>query len=198
MVKQKKRTCVTQSGKNYPINCAIQGVRLIRKQKIWLAICKFLWSLTNQNAWFVSSFCTELTLFCTVFEKNCTALNQSKWRNFFMYIIIVVIMFLKIVLASWLLEGEGTLKSLDSVLTFWILMLCALSLCDGPVLLPTQRINLSSKNYHTWWTDPDCCLPFGKLLTPTFHYKYLLCLSIDKNATLFNSFWGWEMTPSFV
>ena len=24
------------------------------------------WSLTNQNAWFVSSFCTELTLFCTV------------------------------------------------------------------------------------------------------------------------------------
>ena len=83
MVKQKKRTCITQSGKNY----AIQGVRLIWKQKIWLAICKFLWSLTNQNAWFVSSFCTELTLFCTVFEKNCTALNQSNRRNFFMYII---------------------------------------------------------------------------------------------------------------
>ena len=44
------------------INCAIQGVRLIWKQKIWLAICEFLWSLTNQNAWFVTSFCTELTL----------------------------------------------------------------------------------------------------------------------------------------
>ena len=29
MVKQKKRTCITQSGKNYAINCAIQGVRLI-------------------------------------------------------------------------------------------------------------------------------------------------------------------------
>ena len=41
-------------------------MRLIWKQKIWLAICEFLWSLTNQNAWFVSSFCTELTLFCTV------------------------------------------------------------------------------------------------------------------------------------
>ena len=82
MVKQKRRTCITQSGKNYAINCAIQGVRLIWKQKIWLAICKFLWSLTNQNAWFVSSSCTELTLFCTVFEKNCTALNQSEWRNF--------------------------------------------------------------------------------------------------------------------
>ena len=63
MVKQKKRTCITQSGKNYGINCA------------------------NQNAWFVSSFCAELILFCTVFEKNCAALNQSKWRNFFMYII---------------------------------------------------------------------------------------------------------------
>ena len=87
MVKQRKRTCTTQSGKNYAINCAIQGVRSIWKQKIWLAIFKFLWSLTNQNAWFASSFCTELTLFCTAFEKNCTVLNQSKWRNFFMYII---------------------------------------------------------------------------------------------------------------
>ena len=85
MVKQNKRTCITQSGKNYAINCAIQGVRLIWKQNIWLAVCKFLWSLTNQNACFVSSFCTELTLFCTVFQKNCTALNQSEWRNFFMF-----------------------------------------------------------------------------------------------------------------
>ena len=72
--------------KNYAINCAIQGVRLIWKQKIWLAIGEFLWSLTNQNAWFVSSFRTELTLFCTVLKENCTALNQSEWRNFFMYI----------------------------------------------------------------------------------------------------------------
>ena len=87
MVKQNKCTRITQSGKNCAINCAIQGVRLIWKQKIWLPICEFLWSLTNQNAWFVSSFCTELTLFFTVFEKNCTALNQSKWRNFFMCII---------------------------------------------------------------------------------------------------------------
>ena len=47
-----------------------------------------LWvSLINQNAWFVSSFCTELTLFCAVLAKNCTALNQLEWRNFFRYII---------------------------------------------------------------------------------------------------------------
>ena len=79
-----------QSGKNCAINCAIQGNGscMIWKQKIWLAICEFLWSLTNQNAWFVSSFCTELTLFCTVLKKNCTAFNQSEWRNFFMYIIV--------------------------------------------------------------------------------------------------------------
>ena len=87
MVKQKKRTHITQSRKNCAINCAINGVRLIWKQKIWLAIFDFLWSLTNQNAWFVSSFCAELTLFCTVFKRNCPALNQSEWRKFFMYII---------------------------------------------------------------------------------------------------------------
>ena len=29
MVKQKERTRITQSGKNYAMNCAIQGVSLI-------------------------------------------------------------------------------------------------------------------------------------------------------------------------
>ena len=78
MVKQKKRTRITQSGKNCAINCAIQGVRLIWEQKIWLAICEFLWSLTNQNAWFVTSFCTQLTPFCNVFKKTALLLtNQS-------------------------------------------------------------------------------------------------------------------------
>ena len=43
MVKQKKRTRITQSRKTCAINCATQGVRLIWKQKIWLAIFKFLW-----------------------------------------------------------------------------------------------------------------------------------------------------------
>ena len=38
MVEQMERTRITQSGKN----CAIQGVRLIWKQKIGLAICEFL------------------------------------------------------------------------------------------------------------------------------------------------------------
>ena len=73
---QKKRMRITQSGKNYAINCAIQGMRLIWKQKIWSAICEFLWSLTNQNAWFVTSFCTELTLFCTVFKKTALLLTN--------------------------------------------------------------------------------------------------------------------------
>ena len=81
-------------------NCAIQGVRLIWKQKIWLAICDFLWSLTNQNACFVTSFSTELTLFCTVWKKSpwsharyssdiqrdethlpcCSGLSEITWR----------------------------------------------------------------------------------------------------------------------
>ena len=61
---------------NCAINCAIQGVSLI--WKIWLAIREFLWSLTNQNAWFVTSFCTQLTPFCNVFKKTALLLtNQS-------------------------------------------------------------------------------------------------------------------------
>ena len=60
MVKQKETHAYHAIRQNYAINCAIQGVRLIWKQKISLAICEFLWSLINQNAWFVTSFCTEL------------------------------------------------------------------------------------------------------------------------------------------
>ena len=45
MVKQKKRTRITQSGKNYAINWAIQGARLIWKQKIWLAISESFFNL---------------------------------------------------------------------------------------------------------------------------------------------------------
>ena len=47
-------------------NCAIQGARLIWKQKIWLAICELLCSSTNQNACFITFFCIQLPLFCTV------------------------------------------------------------------------------------------------------------------------------------
>ena len=47
----------------------------------------FLCSLTYQNAWFVTSFCSKLPLFCIVLTENCISLNQSQWRNFFMYII---------------------------------------------------------------------------------------------------------------
>ena len=73
--------------KTYAINFAIQGIGLIWKQKVWLAICEFLWSLTNQNTWFVTSFCPELTLFCTVFKTNCTTLNSQDGYFFFIYVI---------------------------------------------------------------------------------------------------------------
>ena len=66
-------------------NCAIQGARLIWKQKIWLAICELLCSLTNQNACFISFFRIQLPLFSTVLRKNCTVLSQSESSNFFMY-----------------------------------------------------------------------------------------------------------------
>ena len=35
----------------------------------------------------VTTFCTELPLFCIVLTENCISLNQSEWRIFFMYII---------------------------------------------------------------------------------------------------------------
>ena len=51
-------------------NCAIHGARLIWKQKIWLAICELLCSLTNQNACFISFFRIQLPLFSTVLRKK--------------------------------------------------------------------------------------------------------------------------------
>ena len=57
------------------------------RARICLAISEFLCSLTNPNAWFVSSFCNELPLFCSVSPENCISLSQSEWRNFPMYII---------------------------------------------------------------------------------------------------------------
>jgi len=79
MVKQKKRTCITQSGKNYAINCAIQGVRLIWKQKIWSAICKFL-LITDQSeclVWFF--FLHWINSFLHCFRKKTALLltNQN-------------------------------------------------------------------------------------------------------------------------
>ena len=48
--------------------------------RIWLAICEFLWLLTNQNVWFVTSL-------HWINPENCIYLNQSELSNFFMYII---------------------------------------------------------------------------------------------------------------
>ena len=88
MVKQTKRTRITQSGKNCAINWATQGARLIWKQNIWLVLTKPCCLVANQKRELISYFCTELTLFCTVFlKKNCAAFSQSEWRNFLMYII---------------------------------------------------------------------------------------------------------------
>ena len=50
-------------------------------------MCELLCSLSNQNACFITFFCIQLPLFCTVLRKNCTVLNQSESSNFFMYII---------------------------------------------------------------------------------------------------------------
>ena len=70
MVEQKERTRITRSGKNCAMNCAIQGVRLIWKQKTWLPICEFLFRDFPVNQ-FNFKFCTQFQLsalissFCT-------------------------------------------------------------------------------------------------------------------------------------
>ena len=63
MVEQKKSMRIMQSGKNCAMNYAIQGVRLIWKQKIWLAICEFLFRdfpVNQFNFKFLNSISTFL------------------------------------------------------------------------------------------------------------------------------------------
>ena len=63
---------------NCAMNCAIQGVRLIWKQKIWLAICEFLFRnfpLNQFNFKFlhlISTFCTN---FVFLHSKNFKVLG---------------------------------------------------------------------------------------------------------------------------
>ena len=72
--------------------------------RIWLALSEFLCLLANQNVTFVTLFCTQLPFFCTqlpffctVLPKNCISLSQSQWRNFFMYIISMVIAWFEVI-----------------------------------------------------------------------------------------------------
>ena len=72
---------------NYAINCAIQGACawFENKRLDWPSVSFFdHWPIRMLGLFLLFAL---NYLFCTVFEKNCTALNQSKWRNFFMYII---------------------------------------------------------------------------------------------------------------
>ena len=102
MVEQKERTRITQSGKNCAMNCAIQGARLISKQKIWLAVWEFLFRdfpVNQFNFKFLhstSNFFIQFKLFALNFNfLHCLrlidmlSLSQSAWWNFCMYIIIV-------------------------------------------------------------------------------------------------------------
>ena len=83
----KHQVLITQSRKHCAIIAPSRAHAWFEKKKIWLAICELLCSLTNQNACFITFFCIQLPLFCTVLRKNCTVLNQSESSNFFMYII---------------------------------------------------------------------------------------------------------------
>ena len=68
----------------------IQMLRQLRLALDWLSVSLLL---TNQNVSFVILLCAELTLSCTELPEYCLYLNQSELSNFFMYIIIGVIVF---------------------------------------------------------------------------------------------------------
>ena len=78
MVKQKKRTRITQSGKNCTINCTIQGARFILNEKISLVLTKPRCTLANHdhNPEIRCVICTVLHFlhscdtFCTPFSAN--------------------------------------------------------------------------------------------------------------------------------
>ena len=73
VVEQKERTGITQSGKNCAMNCAIQGMRLIWNQKIWFAICEFLFRnfpVDQFNFKFLHSISTFCTNFVFLHSKN--------------------------------------------------------------------------------------------------------------------------------
>ena len=65
-------------GKNWAMNCAIQGVRLIWKQKIWLAICEFLFRdipVNQFNFKFLHTISTFCTNFVFLYSKHFTFLH---------------------------------------------------------------------------------------------------------------------------
>ena len=94
MFKQKKRTLITQSRKNWTINCAIGGTCLIWKQKISLVLTKSYCSLANHNPEFQCVICIGITLFALVLITHFALmlhilhsfLSQSELSNFFVYI----------------------------------------------------------------------------------------------------------------
>ena len=75
MVEHRERTRITQSGQNSAMNCAIQGVRLIWKQKVWLAICEFLFRDFPVNQ-FNFKFLHWILNFCT----NFVFLHSKKFK----------------------------------------------------------------------------------------------------------------------
>ena len=75
MVKQKKRTRITQSGKN----CAIQGARLIWKRKILFVLTKPYCLLANQNPEFRCLICAGITLFALYYTwTSLLSANQNR------------------------------------------------------------------------------------------------------------------------
>ena len=82
---QKKRTRITQSGKNCAINCAIQGVRLIWKQKIWLAFLDFFFIIDQSECLVCFLFLHWINSFLHCFKKKTALLLTNQNGEIFSY-----------------------------------------------------------------------------------------------------------------
>ena len=86
MVKQKKRTRITQSGKNYAINLRHPGRALDLKAKDLIGHLLVSLIIGQSKCLVCYLFLHWINSFLHCFQKNCTALNQSEWI-LFVYII---------------------------------------------------------------------------------------------------------------
>ena len=102
-------------------NCAIQGARLIWKQKIWLAVCEFIFRDFPVNQFdfkFLHSISTFCTNFVFVHSKNfkfvhCLGLIDMLSANqlgeiFFLYIITLETK--PFILLQWLVVVKNLIK----------------------------------------------------------------------------------------
>ena len=93
----------------------IQMLRQLRLALDWLSVSLFIDQ--SECLVFFIPLCAELTLSCTELPECCLYLNQSELSNFFMYIIIGVIVFNNLMKNAITLHAVGSPSEFDQTAT---------------------------------------------------------------------------------